>query len=323
MFNRRQIKENARFVLRRSYMTGLAVIFIMVVVSMGASMASAFVGMVLTMATSYASEAFTGSGFWNSELIPVIMFTVTELAAFASVFFVALPAAVGVSNYFISTREQTNPVTAEYFSWGFKSNYLNKAKAMFTTSLIVWLWSLIGAVPMAVGTVLADITGRDVWLTLTFLSPFMMIPAFIAAYRYRMVSFILANNGSIKGRRARELSNIMTSGNKWNLFVMDLSFLGWMLLGMIACYIGVMFVMPYIMATYAEAYTCLKAEAIQIKGATDENELPPLRAVGTLPLVQPQTAQALPQEMPAAQPPEQTLEQPEVQPEQQPQQEQP
>ena len=39
----------------------------------------------------------------------------------------------------------------------------------------------------------------------------------------------------------------MTRGHKWNIFVLDLSFIGWFLLGILACGIGMFFVMPYSM----------------------------------------------------------------------------
>lgn len=277
MFNRQQIKANARFVLKRSYMTGVAVVLIVIIIAMVISLVTSLGGGIVMAAIESASQAFmdTNADFMGGfSAVAVIIMTLVQ---FAGMILVVLPASVGAANYFIRSREQTNPVTAEYFTQGFRTDYQNKLKAMFTTSLIIWLWSLVGAIPMTIGTVLAEITREDTWLLLALLTPFTMIPAYIASYRYRMVPFILANNGKITGKRARELSDIMTGGNKWNLFVMDLSFIGWMLLGFITCYIGLLFVSPYYMAAIAEAYTCLKAEAIQQKGATDENELPSLR----------------------------------------------
>ena len=277
MFNRKQIKANARFVLRRSYSTGLAVIFLTIVIYMGISMACSFIGGGLSVAINYASGAFMSSGIDDPEMLQIISFAVMEAVMLAGMVFFLLPATVGISNFFISAREQTNPVTAEYFSYGIKTCYSNKLKAMFTTYLIIWLWALLTAIPVAAGALLTYITNDENWMLLVSLCPFFAIPSYIATYRYRMVPFILANNGNITGKRARELSGVMTDGNKWKLFVMDLSFLGWLLLGMLVCYVGMIFVMPYIMAANAEAYTCLKTEAIQTKNATDETELPPLR----------------------------------------------
>ena len=45
---------------------------------------------------------------------------------------------------------------------------------------------------------------------------------------------------------------------KVNLFVLDLSFLGWIILGALCCGIGLLFVQPYPEATKAEVYLILK-----------------------------------------------------------------
>lgn len=46
------------------------------------------------------------------------------------------------------------------------------------------------------------------------------------------------------------------------MFVLDLSFLGWFLLGMIALLVGVLFVLPYYNATQAELYLALRRQAL-------------------------------------------------------------
>lgn len=49
----------------------------------------------------------------------------------------------------------------------------------------------------------------------------------------------------------------MTRGHKWEMFVLDLSFMGWYLLGGLLFGIGVFFVDPYNEATYARLYNVL------------------------------------------------------------------
>ena len=68
---------------------------------------------------------------------------------------------------------------------------------------------------------------------------------------------ILAEN---KGKSARECikeSMQLTAGHKMELFVLDLSFIGWCLLGTITCGIAYIWVVPYMMATYINAYRWL------------------------------------------------------------------
>lgn len=56
------------------------------------------------------------------------------------------------------------------------------------------------------------------------------------------------------------------------MFILDLSFFGWLFLGTMVFTIGIYFVNPYIEATYAELYAALRAKAFSL-GITGEDEL--------------------------------------------------
>jgi len=77
-----------------------------------------------------------------------------------------------------------------------------------------------------------------------------------------MVPYILAENPNIDYKRAIELSNQMTKGQKFDIFVLDLSFIGWYILGALLVGLGVYFVFPYVNSTNAELYLVLKQNAI-------------------------------------------------------------
>ena len=53
------------------------------------------------------------------------------------------------------------------------------------------------------------------------------------------------------------------TGQKADLFVLDLSFIGWYCLGALCCRIGIIFVLPYPQATRAQVYLILK-ESVKI-----------------------------------------------------------
>lgn len=95
----------------------------------------------------------------------------------------------------------------------------------------------------------------------TFLwSLLFVIPGIIKAYSYSMSMYILAEN---KGKAALECINeskAMTNGHKMDLFVLSLSFIGWLLLCGITFGIAYIWVGPYIQATLANAYKLLKGE---------------------------------------------------------------
>ena len=68
------------------------------------------------------------------------------------------------------------------------------------------------------------------------------------------------------------LSKQMMDGEKWNTFVLQLSFIGWYLLCSITFGIGFIFLEPYVQATFAELYAALRAKALA-NGYTNEYEL--------------------------------------------------
>lgn len=100
----------------------------------------------------------------------------------------------------------------------------------------------------------------------------LIIPGIVKSYAYRMVPYILGDNPHIGTERAVALSEQMTQGHKFNIFVLDLSFIGWYLLGALLFGVGTLFVLPYDNATNAELYLTLRENAIQ-QGLTSYEEL--------------------------------------------------
>ena len=93
----------------------------------------------------------------------------------------------------------------------------------------------------------------------TFLwSLLFVIPGIIKSFSYSMSTYILAEN---KGKPALECINeskAMTNGHKMDLFVLGLSFIGWGFLCVITLGIASIWVIPYMQATYTNAYNSLK-----------------------------------------------------------------
>ena len=87
-----------------------------------------------------------------------------------------------------------------------------------------------------------------------------------------MVPYILSDNPNIGYERAVELSIEMTAGEKMDMWVLDLSFIGWYLLGTLLFLVGVLFVMPYENATKAELYLVLRQNALE-RGLCSYEEL--------------------------------------------------
>ena len=85
----------------------------------------------------------------------------------------------------------------------------------------------------------------------------LIIPGIIKSYEYRMVPYILSEEPNLPSNEVIRRSREMTDGHKMDMFVLDLSFLGWYILGAIFYGIGGIFVNPYKEATMAKLYNIL------------------------------------------------------------------
>ncbi len=82
-----------------------------------------------------------------------------------------------------------------------------------------------------------------------------IIPGIIAAYRYSMAMFIMLDDPDKGALQCIRESKYMTHGYKWELWMLDLSFIGWHILTMIP-FVSI-FVMPYVTITLSNFYNYL------------------------------------------------------------------
>lgn len=137
--------------------------------------------------------------------------------------------ALSVYRVYLLVAEGTKPEVKDAFS-GF-DDFWSAFKLTFLVGLYTFLWSLL-----------------------------LYIPGIVKSIAYSMSFYILAEN---KGKSARECireSVAMTNGHKWELFVLGLSFIGWALLGAITLGIAYIWIVPYMQATFTNAYKLLKGE---------------------------------------------------------------
>ena len=104
---------------------------------------------------------------------------------------------------------------------------------------------------------------KDIFTFLWFLT---IIGGFIKMYEYAMIPYILGDNPKMKWKETFKLSKQMMQGNKWKLFVLDLSFMGWEILSLFTFgLLNIFYVNPYKVATNVELYEILKKNAIENK----------------------------------------------------------
>jgi len=144
------------------------------------------------------------------------------------------PVTVGHNAFSLAIyRGQTATVGETMFRTGF-SNYGRHIGGMLWMELFLFLWSLL-----------------------------FVIPGIIKYYSYFMTPYILADCPNVPATEALKLSMRMTYGYKGDIFVMQLSFIGWWLLSALTFGIlGIVYVGPYYTASMAGMYDALKGRAL-------------------------------------------------------------
>lgn len=88
----------------------------------------------------------------------------------------------------------------------------------------------------------------------TLWSFLLIIPGIIASYSYAMAPYLMAENPDMGIMEAISRSKELMRGNKWRLFCLHLSFIGWVFLCMFTCGLGFLFLSPYQMLADAAFY---------------------------------------------------------------------
>lgn len=138
---------------------------------------------------------------------------------------------MGMYYLFMDVQSGKKPEVATVFK-GFSADFGRIWLTFFLMGLYTALWSLL-----------------------------FIIPGIVKSYAYSMAPYILAENPDMTANEAITRSKEITMGHKGDLFVMDLSFIGWGLLmvitfGLVGIYAG-----PYIALTKVNAYHALKGNA--------------------------------------------------------------
>lgn len=122
----------------------------------------------------------------------------------------------------------------------------------FLVSLFTVLWSLIGIVVYVAAVFLAVISGLTVLIILGAI--FMAAWTIAVSYRYRLSVYFLLDHPEMGALEAIGHSKAAMRGHIMDLFVQDLSFLGWALLSVFTFGILGLWLNPYMGAAEANFY---------------------------------------------------------------------
>ena len=153
-------------------------------------------------------------------------------------FILALPLTWGYQTLFLGAVRGGDATAKDMFE-GYNKELFSR---VLTTTLLyyvyVFLWSLL-----------------------------LLIPGCIKSYSYAMTPYILKDNPEMKNNAAIEESMRMMDGHKLELFILDLSFIGWALLSLLTCGIGFLWLAPYMNMARVNFYEDLKKASVEVKEA--------------------------------------------------------
>ncbi|MDE6251084.1 MAG: DUF975 family protein [Lachnospiraceae bacterium] len=233
MWSRAELKERAKEVFASCRWMAVAVSLILVIVSGGGSGGGGSNG-------NYSGSDLNSGNMSDKDI--ALIFTVLVAVLVVALIFIAIrfviktfvsnPIEIGARRFFMISRERTADFRELAFI--FSNGYIKNAIIMLLRDIFISLWSIL-----------------------------FVIPGIIKSYEYRMIPYILAENPEIDRKTAFELSKRMMDGQKWDTFVLDLSFIPWVLLSLITCgIVAVVYYFPYYNLTNAELYAVLRNELI-------------------------------------------------------------
>ena len=155
--------------------------------------------------------------------------------------FLIPPIAIGLTMFYLGVWRAENPPFETLFA----------AFRRYTQALVGMLWMYL-------------------W---TFLwSLLFLIPGVIKSYAYSMTPYLLADYPDLDPREALKVSMAITAGHKMEIFVMQVSFLGWLILSAFTLNIlYFVYVGPYMETAMAGLYESLLADALDRGVITQDN----------------------------------------------------
>ncbi len=158
---------------------------------------------------------------YGAALLPSLIYMLLSAAAGSIVpgigALLLLPLSVGANLMYLLLWKNERPSLDIMFTSAFQENYGRKLGGMLLVTLYTWLWSLL-----------------------------LVVPGIVKHYSYAATSYILAKYPSVGAESAIDISKRVMNGHKLDLFVMELSFIGWELLGIITFgLLNIFWVTPY------------------------------------------------------------------------------
>ena len=182
-----------------------------------------------------AWKALEGNGnYWYAVLLILIIGAISAVGGMSGgiVTLLALPMSFAYNVEILKLDREGKKPQIENIFYVYRDNLEKSFLVMFLVTLFICLWMLL-----------------------------LIIPGIVMAYAYSMSVYVSHDNPDLSAMDAIKKSRELMNGHKWELFVLDLSFIGWILLCCLTCGVGFLFLQPYIDTAHAEFYRELINEA--------------------------------------------------------------
>lgn len=207
-------KERARYALQGHW--GSAVFVTLVAATLG--------GMLTSSASFNLNLDEQTLAKLPDFLLPILAAFVSAAAGFGGLQFVlGGPVRLGYCQYLLKLHDGAPAEFRDLFS---QFHHFGKA---FLLQLLTTLFTIL-------------------WTLLFF------IPGIIAGYRYSMAPFLMLEYPDLTPREALRASSNLMDGYKWNLFCLEVSFIGWAILNVFTLGIGSLWLNPYMNVSRAAFY---------------------------------------------------------------------
>lgn len=191
---------------------------------------------------------YSSSEGWLPELLPLLVggaiyITLIALVTAAVYFVLSSVISVGYAKFNLDFIDrQKEPELSTVF--GYFPHWKTAAVASLLQSLYVFLWSLL-----------------------------LVIPGIMAGYSYAMTNYILSEHPEMEPREAIARSKEMMDGNRWRLFCLQFSFIGWNLLSGLTLGIGNLWLNPYKQVATAAFYREVSGSGYALPAPVSEDEV--------------------------------------------------
>lgn len=191
-----------------------------------------------------AARTQLGSGIFQKNWLMAVVVVLLGGAIISASAVVAVgplllggPISAGMLAIFLKLKRTGGEINVgDMFSEGFNEHFTQYFLTYLLTSLYTFLWGLL-----------------------------LIVPGIVKSYSYAMAQYVAMHNKDLSASDCIRYSQDIMDGHKWDLFLLDLSFIGWYILGSLCLGVGTLWVTAYLQTARANFFDDLYADFMQAR----------------------------------------------------------